>query len=362
MSEDEFIARSVALMLGGFRGPLDLSHAAIARALARSSGMAVAVDPARGVILVRDGDTGALREVAEASVAGTVKTWGAVQSVLAAGAEFPFVVDMQDRRAKSIAPEGGALVPVFAFNRLAGDGQRILWPLPIYQDFGSGHFVDAAWPDAVAWSAKGARVTWRGITGGRALLDDAKGSEGMRVKIAMKRFRSGAMTQEALRAVLMACPRYRVLELVRDDPRFDMGFVDGDGYVIAQTPLHAHLARPRLSREAMQAERYIAVLRGLDVGSSFYWVMHSGSLGFVMETPFETFASGHFRPMEHYLPFRMDGADLAERHGWAVANDGAAEAMARRAAEVAGKLARPDLRAAVLRGVVAAVAALPATG
>jgi hypothetical protein len=167
------------------------------------------------------------------------------------------------------------------------------------------------------------------------------------------------MSEAALRGILMASPRYRILDLVQGDPRFDMGFVDGDGYVIAQTPLHAHLGRPRLTRPQMQERQFIAVLRGLDVGSSFYWVMNSGSTGFVMETPFETFGSGHFCAWEHFVPFREDGTDLHARLDWACSHPDEARGMAERAAAVAALLVRADLRARVLRGVMDAVAAMP---
>lgn len=359
MVEYDFLSRSVVRQLGGFSGPVAQSDGALIRALRRSSGMAIAWCPSRQVVLSLDPDEDRLRPADPGAAAHGPKTAGALATLLEAGADFAFVVDMQDRRAKRISPDGEPAAPIFCFNRLKGDTQRILVPLPVYHDFGTGHFSDAVRPDAVAWTDKEPRLVWRGITGGRAAMDAEGLREGMRMKMALRRHREGRLSERDLRAVLMACPRYGLLERLKDDPRCDMGFVDGDGYVIAQTPLHAHLARPRMPQSAMQRFRYVAVLRGLDVGSSFYWVMNSGSLGLVMETPFETFASGHFRPDDAYLPFRMDGSDLARQLDWAEANPDRAQAMADRAAAISAFLLRADLRSEILRRLVRHISTLP---
>ena len=359
MTEDEFVERSVALQVGTFRGPLDHSDEGLRRTLSRCSGSAVGFRPGLGDAVVLDAAEGVLRAVKHRVFSANAKVRGAFETISALGPDFPFVIDMQDRRVRTMAPEGEPVVAVFAFNRIVGDPQRILWPLAEYHDLGVQQFVDAVRPDTVPWSAKREQLVWRGITGGRATVDAPGVGEGMRVKTAVRRFREGRMSVEELRGILVASPRYRILEMVQDDPRCDMGFVDGDGYVIAETPLHAHLERPRLTRPNMQERQFIAVLRGLDVGSSFYWVMNSGSAGFVMDTPFETFASGHFRPWEHYVPFREDGADLGARLAWASSHQNEVRTMAARAAEICALLLRADLRARILRRVMEAVAAMP---
>ena len=357
MSVDAFVEESVALQLGGYAGPMAQGEAALLRALQHCSGMGIAFRPALGEAFALNEGGAGLRRVEKKAL--PIKTAQALTDLLAHRPDFDFIVDMQDRRAARMAPDGAPTPPVFAFNRLQGDARRILIPLPIYHDFGTGHFADVVRPDAVTWGDKVPRVIWRGITGGRAAMDSVGLVEGMRVKMALRRLREGRMSEAELREVLAACPRWGLLDRVQGDPRFDMGFVDGDGYVISQTPLHAHLERPRVPQAEMQRYRYIAVLRGLDVGSSFYWVMHSGSLGLVMETPFETFASAHFRPGEAYLPFRLDGSDLGERLDWAEAHQKEVRAMVSRAGETAALLLRADLRAEVMRRVVAQVGALP---
>lgn len=359
MEKDEFVAKSVALQMGGYSGPVAQDDAALIRALRRSSGMAIAWCPRRQQVLVIEPESDRLRPIGPVPPKDHPKTAAAFALLRSAGADFAFILDMQDRRAKRIEPEGGPTPPVFTFNRLKGDPHRILIPLHGYHDYGTGHFADAVQPDALPWDAKVPRVVWRGITGGRAAMDAQGLAEGMRVKMALRRFRDGRMTEAALRDLLLACPRYGLLERFRDDPRFDMGFVDGDGYVIAQTPLHQHLERPRMAQSAMQGYRYIAVLRGLDVGSSFYWVMNSGSLGLVMDTPFETFASGHFIPGQHYLPFRLDGSDLSAQVEWAEAHQTEAREMSLRAGEISSYLLRSDLRAKILQRILRQIAAMP---
>lgn len=357
MSVNAFVEESVALQMGGYAGPMAQGEAALSRALQRCSGMGIAFRAALGEAFALDADGVGLRRVERKAL--PVKTARALADLLVYAPDFDFIIDMQDRRAARMAPDEAPTPPVFAFNRLQGDARRILMPLAIYHDFETGQFADVVRPDAVAWEDKVPRVVWRGITGGRAAMDEAGLVEGMRMKMAMRRLREGRMTETELREVLVACPRWGLLDRMQGDPRFDMGFVDGDGYVIAQTPLHAHLERPRVPQVEMQRYRYIAVLRGLDVGSSFYWVMNSGSLGLVMESPFETFASAHFRPGEAYLPFRLDGSDLGERLDWAEAHQNEVRAMVAQAGETAALLLRADLRAEVLRRIVAQVAALP---
>ena len=177
-------------------------------------------------------------------------------------------------------------------------------------------------------------------------------SEGIRLKGILRRYSNEKISKNEVAGLVGQLPRFHALTKVFGDPRFDFGFVDGDGYVIAETPLHADLGRPRMSRIDMQRNKYIAVLRGLDVGSSFYWVMNSGSVGFVMETPYETFASQHFRPWEHYIPFREDCADLNERFDWAEEHTYQCEEMTKRAVDVCRLLSFADVRERVANEVV----------
>ncbi|MEJ2003142.1 MAG: glycosyl transferase family 90, partial [Maritimibacter sp.] len=303
-------------------------------------------------------ETGALKPLRLRAVARNQKVGLSLAQIRAQGPEFGFVADMQDRRLRDVAEKGAPPYPVFCFNRQIGDANRLLWPLPVYHDLDGDQFLAGTRPDAVAWEDKLPRVVWRGTTNGRAEGDGAGRGEGMRLKAALRRYRNGRMTLDQLGKLIATTPRYRTLRHAESDPRFDFGFIDGEGHIIAETPFHADLEKTRMTRDQQQRYKYIAVLRGVDVGSSFYWVMNSGSVGFVMDTPFETFASGHFRPWEHYIPFREDASDLAERFDWAEAHPAECKAMTERAAEICTLLARADLRDKILREVIARLNAM----
>ncbi|WP_218139109.1 glycosyl transferase family 90 [Paracoccus alkenifer] len=265
---------------------------------------------------------------------------------------FGYIVDMWDRRTRSTSDNITPPFPVFSFNRLAGEPGRVLWPLAGFHDPSSAGFLGNLESGRIDWDDRLPRVVWRGGTGGRALGSGAGHGEGMRLISALRRHRAGTLGRRKLERVIRSTHRWLVLDRVKDDPRFDLGFVDSADYVISDTPLHAYLERPRLTPQDMQRFRYIAVLRGNDVGSSFYWTMNSGSVGFVQETPYETFASGHFRPWEHYIPFAEDGSDLPARLDWAEANQQECRAMVQRATRVCALLDRTDLRAEALAGVI----------
>lgn len=295
-----------------------------------------------------------LAEIADSTALPT-RSAATIEQIRSLRADFGFVVDMWDRRIRSVSDGSNPPYPVFSFNRLTGEPGRILWPLAGFHDIDGPGFLGKLDPGRIDWVQKLPRLVWRGGTGGRHRGSGAGRGEGMRVISAIRRFKAGKLDKATLKDVISGAHRYQVLDRFKDDDRFDLGFVDSPDYIISETPFHAHLEKPRLNLEEMQNFRYIAVLRGNDVGSSFYWTMNSGSVGFVQDTPYETFASGHFRPWEHYIPFAEDGSDLAQQLDWAEAHQDECRAMAARAAAVCALLARPDLRAAVLDGVVSKV-------
>lgn len=360
MTGDAFVAVSVAHQLGPVSSAavLSLGPETRAAALAASSGMALAWDqarqapyPANGWALKRRGLTRGGR------AAGTGKTAGALAGLRAAGADFDLVIDMQDRRLRHLGLPDGRVHPVVSFNRLPGAAGRILWPLPGYHDLGSAEFLGDLDPDAVPWEAKADRFAWRGIAGGRASPRGDVRREGGRLRPLLRAVAEGRIGRAEAEAALQSFPRHRFVSRYRDDPRADAGFVDGNGFVLKDEPLLAGLERPRLARQAFQGFRYLVVLRGLDIGSSFFWTMNSGSLGLVMETPFESFASVHFRPWEHYVPFREDLADFEARLDWCRAHQPECRAMVRAARETCRLLARADLRDRIACDVVAGLRA-----
>ena len=362
LSESAFVEASVKMQLGQFAGPYGQSDDALMYAMRASSGTSGALLPDATTPMRLDRGEKPPVLVSDDTIWTWRKTGAALAEIVGLNPKFGFVADMQDRRMRQISPEGVPPYPTFSFNRITSHTRHILWPLPIYHDLDGDQFLADVKPDAVAWEDKKPAVIWRGITGGRTAGAQSAFDDGFRLKAILRKMRNGAMTPGKAGELIATLPRHRAIQSTLDDPRFDFGFVDGDGFTIRDTPFHAHLEKPRVTRQYMQGYRYIAVLRGLDVGSSFFWTMNSGSVGLVMETPFDTFASAHFRPWEHYVPFKEDLSDLHANLDWAEANPDACRDMVQAASEVCGMLARADLRRQSLGGVIEEVNAMPVDG
>ncbi len=360
--DDAFVDAQIAHCLGDVAGPglvqsgpaLDLAQSAAAGgALYWRAGRP---DPWQGWRLAGMDDNGP-RLANDAPDINLEKHEGALRSLLTAGLDFDAIIDMQDRRNRVLRVGDGTVFPVFSFHRKRHYRDRVIWPLPVYQDIDDANFLGDVSPDAVPWEQKIARVTWRGIPGGRAQLKGPEGPEGIRLGPVTKKLRSGEWDLDKARAVLGTFPRHRFVERMFHDPRADVGLIDRKGFKLAKSPLLEPWGKPRMTRQEMQKSRYLAVIRGNDLASNFFWTMNSGSLALVMDTPFESFAACHFRPQEHYLPFKADMSDFDAVFDWAEANPKECQEMTRRAAAVCRQLARHDLREAALRGVVSRLSA-----
>lgn len=360
-TEENFVARSVTHQIG-FTDEIVFVADVDARryAEARSSGMAIAWNVKRRAPFAFNGWKARTEEIRRYIDQDTEqvqrdKTLSSLREILDAGARGSIMIDMQDRRIRSVISTEMRGHPVFCFNRLAGEPGRILWPLPRYQDFGSDDFLGNLDPVRVGWAEKDDKFAWRGIAGGRANphLDARREKE--RLKPLLRKLKTGALGADRAKARLLTFPRFRFVDRYLEDSRADVGFVDGNGFILRSEDLLEPYEKPRIPREAFQRFKYLVVLRGLDVGSSFYWTMNSGSLGLVMETPFESFASVHFEPWIHYVPFKEDLSDFEENFTWCQSRQDECQAMTRRAAEVCKLLSRADLRAEILRRVVAEV-------
>jgi hypothetical protein len=362
MTEAEFVRRSVEHQLGGVTGAgLCQDEDARLFAEAASSGGALSWNGATGLphafnnwakLCDAEGQE-SLRQVG--GRATEVKYVRSLAEMQAAGADFSMIVDMQDRRTRNLRLADGRVFPTFCFNRLVGVTDRVLWPLPLYHDIEDEGFLGGIDPKAVPWAEKDNRIVWRGIPGGRASPKGEVRSETVRLFYVLKRHAAGEMSREEALATISTFPRHRFVERLHADPRADVGFISRKGIKLPGQPLLSHLERPRVSRQDMQRSKYLAVVRGNDVASSLYWTMNSGSLALVMESPFETFGSCHFRPWEHYVPFREDMSDFDVAYDWCEAHPAECQAMAESAAEVCRLLARADLRQEIGRGVVGAV-------
>lgn len=362
MTEAEFVRRSVEHQLGGVTSAgLCQEEAARLFAEAAASGAALSWDAAAEMprafnnwAQVRDGEG----QVSLCQIGGRStdeKFVRSLEEMRAAGLDFDLVIDMQDRRSRNLRLDDGRLFPTLSFNRLVGATDRVLWPLPLYHDIAGEGFLGGLDPKAVAWAEKDSKIVWRGMPGGRASPKGAVRHETVRIFRVLKQHAAGEISRDEAMAVLATFPRHRLVETLHKDPRVDVGFVGRKGVVLRDQPLLAHLERPKISRQEMQRSKYLLVVRGMDVASSLYWTMNSGSLGLVMESPFESFGSCHFRPWEHYVPFREDMADFETAFAWCEAHQAECQAMTERAAEVCRLLARADLRLEISRGVVDAL-------
>lgn len=272
-----------------------------------------------------------------------------VSSLRASGLDFDAIIDMRDCRTRPLRLQDGTLFPVFSFHRHTARSDRVIWPLPGYQDLEDVNFLGHIEPDQVPLARKVPKVTWRGIPGGRAY---SRGGEGVRIGPVLRNASKGKWTIERARAILSTFPRHRFVERLYDDPRADVGFVDQSTIRLSDYPLLRNWQKPRLTRPDMQKSRYLAVVRGNDLASNFFWTMNSGSLALVMDSPFESFASCHFKPWVHFLPFKEDMSDFDKIYDWAEANLEECQEMCRRAADICRLLARGDLRQRSLSGVI----------
>lgn len=365
IQDDEFVESQIAHCLGSVAGPgLRQDGPALDHAKAVSAVGALLWDTAQGKPAPWNG----WREVHEGTADGPPrlvgprkvnpeKHLGALRTLQASGLDFNAIIDMRDCRTRGLRLADGTVFPVFSFHRQRGRSDRVIWPLPGYQDLDHENFVGHVHPDHVPWSQKTPRVIWRGIPGGRAQPKGPEGHEGYRFGPLLRKAASGEWPPEQARAVLSSFPRHRFVEHLYSDPRADVGFVDRGKLRLSDVPVLRDWEKPRLTRQQMQGARYLAVVRGNDLASNFFWTMNSGSLALVMDGPFESFAACHFQPWVHYLPFKADMSDFDQIFDWAEAHQDECRQMARRAADVCLLLARADLRQRALAGVVARLGA-----
>lgn len=359
VTQAEFIEASVRHQVGDLGDATrSTGVAAMEYAMSASSGMALHWDHGAGAPGEFNGWR--LEDHILRKTGGKVnreKTAGALFSILDHDPDFSFLVDMADHRTRSLISPDNVVAPAFSFNRpvskLTG---RILWPLPLYHDVDGEEFLGGLDPDRVPWDEKIDKCVWRGGPGNRGRLGKHGRGKSIRLLPLMRKFQSGALSQEETETALMSMSRYRVVKRHFDDVNFDIGYTNSDGIVLADHPFLSGLERPRLSREDCQAYKYILVLPGNDVASSFYWTMNSGSVGLVMDCAFETFATHHFKPWEHYVPFRRDLRDLERNLRWCENHPEECQHMVARAKEVCALLADQELRQDIQKQVVQRVA------
>jgi hypothetical protein len=275
-------------------------------------------------------------------------------SMMAAGLDMDAIIDMQDARVRTLAGSAKEVFPVVSFNRLKGTLGRILWhmPGPLHQ-IGAAEFLGPfPDPDALPFSGRAPKLVWRGgITGRAGGTDDPK-NDTYRFQKIFALVQKGKHDMGWAADRLAEFPRYAFVKHMASRPLTDVAFVTQQGLDPLSNPLMQPLQRPPMGQREQARNKYIAVLRGADLASSFFWTMNSGSLGLVMESPWESFGSVHFRPWEHYVPFRRDLTDLDAQLDWCNTHPGECADMVQAAGDVCKMLARQDLRTEIDRSVV----------
>lgn len=362
MTEADFAEAQVVHRLGSLAS-WSLSDTARAHAVAASSGSALAWDAGARQPCPVNGWQGppGRPDLVQNTRPGVKphKARAALVSLLAAGLDHDVLIDMQDRRVRALTAPDGRVFPTVSFNRLAGAPGRVLWPMPgplhrIGSDSFLGPFPD---PDALPWQDRAPRLVWRGGPTGRVLTGPDPRREGLRLEGVFAQVAAGRRDMAWAAAQLARIPRLAFVQALRHHPIADVGLVDRPGLPPLSRALIDPLLSPPMPARQQARFRYVAVLGGADLGSSFFWTMNSGSLGLVMDSPWQSFASVHFRPWEHYVPFRADLSDLEDRLAWCAAHPRDCAAMVQAARAGCRLLARPGLRAEIDRAVISGLRA-----
>lgn len=355
ISEDDFVQASIRHQVGDLSNTTPkMNDQTIGLVHSASSGMTLQWDhvtqepaPFNGWKFVN----GRLRKTGGKVNRDKVK--GALWGIRRHAPDYSFFVDMADHRARSFLTDAGEAAPVFCFNRPKSKPEgKILWPLSGYQDLGTADFLGLEDLRQIKWEDKVAKVCWRGSAGGWARLGKYGRGRMIRMHVLLNKNRKGEFSDEETGQALLTVDRHRFIVAGFDHPDFDVGYTQFGLHDFDIFPQLNGLRKDRLSMPDQTRFKYLAVLPGADIGSNFYWVMNSSSLGFVMDTDYESFASVHFKPWEHYVPIRTDLNDLEQNMEWCDTHPKECKAMIANANSVCELLGRSDLREKILRGVV----------
>lgn len=283
------------------------------------------------------------------------KALGALNEILSFSPDFTFIVDMADHRARSIVDANGHSAPVFCFNRPKSKRSgKILWPLPSYQDLGTDAFLGPPNLREFAFEDKIPKVIWRGSAGTWTQLGKFGRGKMKRLFPLLRDYENQKFTLNETKAALLTNLRHRFIENNRHNPQFDVGYTNATDRPGHTYSLLAEYEKEKVSQQNQTKFKYIAVLPGGDVASNFYWIMNSSSLGLVMEADFDSFASQHFKPWEHYVPVKQDLSDLSENLAWCDDNPDKVKSMIRNANEICDMLSDAGMRQSILNGVIRA--------
>jgi hypothetical protein len=283
-----------------------------------------------------------------------------LHEALALGAARPFVSDMEDAREAAPGVAGSPPEPWIAFNRRAGAANLVLWPLPGYHALGDWTYAHPRPIDPIAFEDKRDAVGWRGMLSGvpnpRVTVPGRDGPVPLLFALGVQQVlasgRAGAQEEE-LRAALTRLPRYRAVARHAHDPDFDLKLTLHDSVrALEADPAFRGLCGPRERPDFVFRFRYILCIGGNDAGSNFILAANSNSVVLREETGWELFYDPLFRPWEHYIPLAPAAADLRDKLAWARGHPDRCRAMVRCAQGACRILAAPEVRRAMLGGIL----------
>jgi hypothetical protein len=172
----------------------------------------------------------------------------------------------------------------------------------------SSHDSQVKSPRVVQWKDKIETAFWRGATTG------------------------GLYTQHTWDSK----PRPRLVLFSQDNPDLvDARFSDTP-YILDST-LRAFIAKefvaPWTSPEASLTYKYLIAIDGHTFPSNFEWVLLSNSTALKGESDYVEWFYRGLEPYVHYVPFKQDCSDLAEKIEWLRENDEIAHRIARNGTE-----------------------------
>lgn len=207
--------------------------------------------------------------------------------------------------------------PVFSYNRLKGLKERFLWPLEGYHSIGDQRFLSVRHKDRMAFGDKKSKIFWRGKLNGQI---ENKGEQLTLVKLLTELHEKGGNISASNLTLLRKFPRFKALDTFVRHPRFDIGLSPKDKKPYTDHPYISNWFRPYVPFGQQLDYRYLLAIGGSDIATNFYRSLDSNSIVFKVNTPWEGFLDGQFKPWTHYVPIEFDYSDIEEKFDWCESN------------------------------------------
>lgn len=237
--------------------------------------------------------------------------------------------------------------PVIATSRRTGAENVYLWPAPWIHRPGNEGFLGPLIRNDPPFAAKADRAVWRGGLTGHALGADGPclDQPAEAAIAALLDAAPGSPRFDAARQMLRATARLDLVLACRGSDDVDAALIAAPRTrrALARAGLDAPLADPPRD-DFLLSHRYLVCLGGNSGPEDFLPLANSRSVVLKEEDGWEMFASGLFRPWQHYIPLKPGGTDLARQLGWARSHPEACRDMSRAARAACRALADGQIR------------------